>query len=183
MDTDTIKLIIEMPAKLERKWLGEGFSFAPDKMSQTMRFRIFEYGLRVFNDTYPKLGELQSEKIELLRGAVADANAGKEWVGRSRGGVATLSNAERLTLTITKEELKRRFVVVTGMSKIVDMCEASPQVAAYFNGTVWIDGKVHEWCASEQGKTFDAKGKADKKIKDMKALKEQVDTSDDVVLF
>lgn len=182
-NTDTITLSIEMPAVLARKWLGEQFAFSPEKFSQSMRFRVFEYGLRVFNDTYPKLGELESEKVALLRDGIAEANKGAEFVGRSRGGAVTMSSLERLTMTIAKAELKRRFQVITKVAKIADMCEANAKVAAYFEGTVWIDAKVAEWNDSEQGKAFDAKGKAESRIAEMKALKAKVASDSDVELF
>lgn len=159
---------------------GEFIRMYPAQMANSYKLEQFRYGQRKINDTCK--ADTGPERNAIAHVMVKGINAGDEWAGRSRGGSVTMSGIERLTLSIAKAELTRRFKIITKCGRIADMIAANDKVAAYFgvgeNKTAWVDSMVMDWNNSDHGQAFDAKGQAQAEIDAVKALASQDDIAD-----
>lgn len=178
MTNETTTITIEIPAgyAIGNKVAGEWLPVDASKMSNSWALEIFRYGFRKVNDN--SKGDMPSERLETARLIVKDMNNGAEFVGRKSGGSSTMTPIARLALSMAKDQLKFVFKSLTGCAKIVDMCQANDKVAAYFDGTTWVDAKVQEWIVAQQAKGVDYVALATKELAERETLAASVDVSD-----
>lgn len=175
--TTTITIEIPDGFAIGNKVAGEWLAVDASKLSNSWKLELFRYGFRKINDN--SKGENPSERLAIAREIQKEMLTGGEFAGRSRSGSSTMDPVSKLALGLAKERLKLVFKQLTGVAKIADMCAANDKVAAYFDGTTWVDAKVMEWLKGQkEGGKADYLALAEKQLAEQDTLAQTVDVND-----